>query len=50
MFIKLYFWSENTYNVKLKIPAKLDELEAPLFTLEVFYKLTKPAELAIKYS
>jgi hypothetical protein len=41
MSIKPYFWSENTYNVKLdklEVPTKLDELdelEVPLPTLKV---------------
>ena len=47
MFIKPYFQSENTRNIKLdepkapakldklKVPAKLDKLKVPLFTLEV---------------
>jgi len=44
--VKPYFRSENTYNVKpgkLEAPAKLDEPEAPLPTLEVPQKPTKPA-------
>ena len=41
MSIKPYFWSKNTYNVKL------GELEAPLPTLEVLYKLTKPTKPAV---
>jgi hypothetical protein len=44
MSVKPYFWLEYTYNVKL------DKLEAPLPTLEVPRKLTKPAKPAIKYS
>jgi len=51
MSIKLYFWFKNTYNVKLdelEAPAKLDKLEAPLPTLEVPYKLTKPTKPTIK--
>ena len=49
--IKPYFWSKNTYNVKLdelEVPAKLDKLKASLPTLEVPCKLTKPAKPAIK--
>ena len=60
MFVKPYFWSKNTYNIKLdklEAPAKLDKLEAPakpdksealLPTLEVPQKPTKPAEPTIK--
>ena len=60
MSVKPYFQSKNTCNVeldKLEVPAKLDELEtptkldkleAPLPTLEVPYKLTKPAKPTIK--
>ena len=36
--IKPYYWTENTYNIKLdklKAPTKLDKLEVPLPTLEV---------------
>ena len=36
--IKPYLRSKNTYNVKLdklEVTAKLDEIEAPLLTLEV---------------
>jgi len=46
MSIKPYFWSENIYNIKLgklEAPAKLDEPEAPLPTLEVPWKPTEPA-------
>ena len=50
MFIKPYFQFKNTYNVKLKVPTKLDKLEAFLLTLKNFYKLTEPAKPAIKYS
>ena len=38
MSVKLYFWPENTYNVKLdelEATAKLDKLEVPLPTPEV---------------
>ena len=38
MSVKLYLWPKNTYNVKLdklEVTAKLDEIEAPLPTLEV---------------
>ena len=38
MSIKPYFWPKNTYNIKLdklEVIAKLDEIEAPLPTLEV---------------
>jgi len=38
MSVKPYFWFKNTYNIKLdklEVPAELDELEAPLSTLEV---------------
>jgi hypothetical protein len=63
MSINPYFWSKNTYTVKLdelevpakldkldklEIPTKLDELEAPLPTLEVPRKLTKPTKPTIK--
>ena len=51
--IKPYFRPENTHDVKLdelEVTAKLDELEAPLFTLEVPQKPTEPAEPAIKCS
>jgi len=33
MSIKPYFWSKNTYNIKLdklEAPVKLDELETPI--------------------
>ena len=50
MSIKPYFRSKNTHNIKLEAPAKLDELEAPLFTLKVPYKLIKPAKPTVKYS
>ena len=53
MSIKPYFQLENTYNTeldKLKAPAELDKLEAPLPTLEVPQKPANPAEPAIKYS
>ena len=49
MSIKPYFRSENIYNIKLETPAKLDELEVPLFTLEVPCKFTKPTKPAVKY-
>ena len=51
MSVKPYFWPENTYNVKLdklEVPAELDELEAPLPTLEVPQKPTKPTKPIIK--
>ena len=51
MSIKPYFWSKNTYDIKLnklKAPAKPDKLEVPLPTLEVPHKLIKPAKPAIK--
>ena len=51
--VKPYFWPENTHNVKLdklEAPAELDELEAPLSTLEVPYKPTKPTKPAVKRS
>ena len=51
--IKPYFQSKNTCDIELdelKVPAKLDKLEAPLPTLEVPYKLTEPAEPAVKCS
>jgi len=51
MFIKPYFWSKNTYNIKpdeLEAPAELDKLEVPLSTLEVLCKLTKPTKPTIK--
>jgi hypothetical protein len=51
MSIKPYFRSKNTYNIKLdklEVPAELDKLEAPLPTLEVPYKPTKPTKPAIK--
>jgi hypothetical protein len=38
MFIKPYFWSENTSN------NKPDKLEAPLPTLELTLKPTKPVK------
>ena len=46
MSIKLYFWPENTYNIKLdelEATAKLDKLEVPtkLDKLEVPTKLDK---------
>jgi hypothetical protein len=53
MSVKPYFWSENTYNVKLdklEAPAKLDKLEAPLPTLEVPRKPTKPTKPTVKRS
>jgi len=53
MSVKPYFWSKNTYNVKLdklEAPAKLDELKAPLPTLEVPHKPTKPTKPTVKYS
>jgi hypothetical protein len=53
MSVKPYFRPEYTYNVeldKLEVPAKLDKLEAPLPTLEVPCKLTKPAKPAVKRS
>ena len=34
---------------KLEAPAKLDKLEVPLPTLEVPYKLTKPAKPTVKH-
>ena len=49
--VKPYFRSKNTHNIKpdkLEAPTKLDKLKAPLPTLEVLYKLTKPAKPAIK--
>ena len=49
--IKPYFQPKNTHNVKLdelEATTKLDKLEVPLPTLEVPYKLTKPAKPAIK--
>ena len=60
MSIKPYFWSKNTYNIKLdklEAPAKLDELEtpaklnklkAPLPTLEVPQKPIETTKPAIK--
>ncbi len=42
MFVKPYFWSKNTYDIKL------DELEAPLPTLKIFYKFIEPAEPTVK--
>ena len=62
MSIKPYFWPKTTYNIKpdkLEITTKpdkpeattkLDELEAPLPTLKVPQKPTKPIELIIKYN
>jgi len=53
MSVKPYFWPKYTYNIKLdelEAPTKLDKLEAPLPTLEVPYKLTKPAKPTIKRS
>ena len=58
--VKPYFWPENTYNIKLdelevtakpdkpEATAKLDELKAPLPTLEVPQKPTELAKPAIK--
>ena len=51
MSIKPYFWLKYTYNIKLKelkVLIKPNKLEAPLFTLEVPYKPTKPTKTAIK--
>ena len=57
MFVKPYFWPENTYDIKLnelkttakldklEVTAELDKLKVPLPTLEVPQKpteLTKP--------
>ena len=42
MFVKPYFWSKNTYNIKL------NKLEVPLPTLKALYKLTKSTKPAIK--
>ena len=62
MFIKPYFQSKNTYNIKLdklkaptkldklEVPTKLDKLKAPLLTLEVPQKPTEPTKPTIKYS
>ena len=60
MFIKPYFQSKNTYDVKLdeleviaeldelEATAKLDKLEVPLPTLKVSQKPTKLAEPVMK--
>jgi hypothetical protein len=51
MSVKPYFRPKYTYNVELdelEVPAKLDKLEAPLPTLEVPRKLTKPAKPTVK--
>ena len=51
--VKPYFWPKNTYNVKLdelEATAELNEIEAPLPTPEVPYKLTKPAKPTVKCS
>jgi hypothetical protein len=51
MSVKPYFRPKYTYNIELdelEAPAKLDKLEAPLPTLEVPYKLTKPAKPTVK--
>jgi len=51
MSVKPYFRPKNTHNVKLdklEAPAKPDELEAPLSTLEVPCKPTEPTKPAIK--
>jgi hypothetical protein len=51
MSVKPYFWPENTYNIKpdkLEATTELDELEAPLSTLEVPKELTKPIKPTIK--
>ena len=62
MSVNPYFWSKNTYNIKLDklavlakldkltVPAKLDKLEVPLPTLEVPQKPIEPAKPTIKYS
>ena len=53
MSVKPYFWSKNTYNIKLdelETPAKLDKLKSLLLTPKVPCKLTKPAKPTIKYS
>ena len=42
MSVKPYFWSKNTYNIKL------NKLEAPLPTLEIPRKPTKSTKPAIK--
>ena len=50
-FVKPYFQSKNTYDIKLdklEVPTKPDKLEVPLFTLEVPQKPTKPAKPTIK--
>jgi len=49
--VKPYFRPKNTYNVeldKLEAPTKPDKLEAPLPTLKVPRKLTKPTKPAVK--
>ena len=58
MFVKPYFQPKNTNDVKLdkleatakldklEATAKLDKLEAPLPTIEVPYKPTKPTKPA----
>ena len=52
MFVKPYFQSKNTYDVKpdeLKAPIELDKLKAPSPTSEVPQNLIKPIEPIIKY-
>ena len=53
MFIKPYFWSKNTYNIKLdklEVLTKLDKLETPtkLNKLEVFLPTLKVPQKPIK--
>ena len=51
MFIKPYFQSKNTCDIKLdelEALIKLNKPEAPLFTLEVPQEFTEPAKPTIK--
>ena len=62
MSIKPYFWLKTNHNIKLnelkittklnkpEATVKLDELEAPLFTLKPPKKLTEPVKPTIKYN
>ena len=52
IFIKFYFWSKNTYNIKLdklKVTTELDKIEIFLFTLKAPQKSTKPTKPAVKW-
>jgi len=51
MSVKPYFWSKNTYNIKLdklETPLPLDKLEAPIPIIEVPRIPTKPTKSTIK--